>query len=126
MSEHSRGSPSNYNLQGVAFYASGQLENAIQNFNQAIRLNPEFAAAYNNRGSAYHDSGQIERAIEDYTEAIRLRPGFGSAYANRAAAFAQLGSSVQAQQDMEAAMKLGYEPIDLRSGSESIPAAEPD
>ena len=50
----------------------GQHQRAIQDYDQAIRLNPRYAEAYNNRGIAYKNLGQHQRAIQDYDEAIRI------------------------------------------------------
>ena len=49
---------------------------AIEDYDEAIRLNPQYADAYNTRGDAYRRDGQYERAIQDYDEAIRLNPRF--------------------------------------------------
>ena len=51
-------------------------DTAIACYTEAIRLNPDFAAAYNNRGFAYLKNDEIEQAIKDLSEAIRLKPDF--------------------------------------------------
>ncbi len=57
----------------------GQVERAIQDFDQAILLDPRDAFAYNNRGLAYRNRGEVDRAIKDYDQALaaqrQLRPG---------------------------------------------------
>jgi hypothetical protein len=60
---------------GTAYGRKGQPALAILNFDQAIRLNPNFAQAFYNRGTAYGRNGQPNRAIEDYDQAIRYRAG---------------------------------------------------
>ena len=50
------------------------IDRAIEDYDQAIRLNPNFAEAFYNRGVAYDGKGQPDRAIEDYDQAIRLNP----------------------------------------------------
>ena len=47
-------------------------ESAIEDFNQAIRLNPKYSRAYNGRGLAYSGQGDYGRAIADYNESLRL------------------------------------------------------
>ena len=61
---------------GIAWRRKGDLDRAIADYDQAIRLNPT-AAAYNNRGSAWHAKGENERAIADLNRrsgSIRARP----------------------------------------------------
>lgn len=47
---------------------------ALFDFDEAIRLDPAFAAAYNNRGLAHIALRDFERGIADTDEAIRLEP----------------------------------------------------
>jgi tetratricopeptide (TPR) repeat protein len=58
-------------------------EAAIADYSQAIRRDPENAAAYNNRGRAYADTGDYDKAITDLNQAIRLDPKYADAYTNR-------------------------------------------
>ena len=52
---------------------------AIADFEQAIKLDPKFAAAYANRGTAYYDKRDYDRAIADFDQAIQLNPNSPSA-----------------------------------------------
>jgi len=54
--------------------AKGDIEGALEDYNKAIQLKPDFANAFNNRGAARRAKGDIESALEDYNEAIRLKP----------------------------------------------------
>ncbi|MEG4498078.1 tetratricopeptide repeat protein [Microcoleus sp. F10-C6] len=47
---------------------------AIENFDRAIKINPDYADAYNNRANVRHELGDDAGAIEDYTKAILLNP----------------------------------------------------
>jgi tetratricopeptide (TPR) repeat protein len=49
------------------------IERAIADFTEAIRLAPTLVAAYAARGRAWAAKGDRERALADYDEAIRLR-----------------------------------------------------
>ena len=48
----------------------------MREFNEAIRLNPDYAEAYFNRGKTRLEQGNIERALRDFNEAIRLKPDY--------------------------------------------------
>ena len=52
----------------------GDLDAAIQDYDKAIELDPQYAKAYNNRGNARYDQGDLDAAIQDYTKAIELNP----------------------------------------------------
>ena len=71
---------------GVAYHAIKDFENAIEQYNKTIRLNPNSAVAYNHRGNAKNSRGEHKDAITDYNEAIRLKPDLAIAYINRGVA----------------------------------------
>jgi tetratricopeptide (TPR) repeat protein len=73
-----------YNARGAAYFGRGDLEPAIADFNQAIKLDPKLAAAFDNRGLAWGRMKEYEKAIADYGEAIRLDPKFVNAWNDRA------------------------------------------
>jgi tetratricopeptide (TPR) repeat protein len=60
--------------QGRALAAAGQEAQALVVLNQAVRQQPESAAAYLARGDAYARAGEPERALEDYGLALALEP----------------------------------------------------
>ena len=47
---------------------------AVEDLNESIRLDPDYAWAHCNRGDVWLDTGKYDKAIEDYTESIRLDP----------------------------------------------------
>jgi len=65
-----------WNEKGISFGKAGEYEKAIECFDKAIGLNPNYAWAYNNRGLTYQYLDQYERAIEDNNKAIELNPNF--------------------------------------------------
>lgn len=85
---------------------------AIKEYSESIRLDPEYVAAYNARGTAYDDLGLHKRAIEDYNEAVRLDPEYAMAYYNRGYAYYDLDQHERAIQDYNEAVRLGG-PLDF-------------
>src|SRR5262249_50749815 len=71
-----------YYNRGVALYEKGEYARAIEDYNQAIQLNPGFAPAFLNRGNAFDGKGEYERAIQDYDRAINLDPSNAKAFNN--------------------------------------------
>ncbi len=89
-----------YNNRGNTYNNLGQPERAIQDFDEAIRLDPKLATAYKIRGDVYRNLGQPERAIQDYDEAIRLAPKLALTYLNRGFVYGfMLGQHLRAIED---------------------------
>ena len=72
-----------YNKRGIAWSEKRDYERAIADYNEALRLNPQYHFAYYNRGNAWRSKRDYERAIADYSEALRINPQYALAYANR-------------------------------------------
>jgi tetratricopeptide (TPR) repeat protein len=51
---------------------SGDYQGAIADYNQAIKIKPDYALAYINRGVAKSDLGDKQGAIADYNQAAQL------------------------------------------------------
>ncbi|MFP3090643.1 tetratricopeptide repeat protein [Treponema sp. TIM-1] len=68
---------------GETFRSRGDYVTAIEEYTQAIRLDPNYKSAYHSRGLAYYSKKDYDRAIADYTQAIRLDPNMAVAYHNR-------------------------------------------
>src|SRR5262249_49939205 len=79
---------------------------AIGDYDEAIRINPNYVFAYNNRGFAQFAKGQYDGAIADYTEAIRLDQQRAISYRNRGIAHLYSGSRANALADLNAAARL--------------------
>ena len=84
----------------------GQHDRAIQDYDQAIKLNPSYAIAYNNRGFAYGAKGEHDRAIQDLRPGHQARPERRHAYDNRGFAYGAKGQHDRAIQDYDQAIKL--------------------
>ncbi len=94
---------------GMSRAAVGDHKAAIQNFDEAIRLNVEPAFMYRQRGASYHALGDYEAAVKDYDEAIRLNAEDANAYYNRSASHKALGNHKAAERDLTVATELSSE-----------------
>jgi tetratricopeptide (TPR) repeat protein len=65
---------SSYCRRGDLHAARGENNQAIIDFDEAIRLDPEYVAAYASRASAREQLGQHLQVIADYEKAIELDP----------------------------------------------------
>jgi tetratricopeptide (TPR) repeat protein len=76
---------------GSAYYGKGDVDRAIADYSETIRLDPKSALAYNDRGGAYFDKGALDRAIADFNEAIKLDPKDADAYIGGCLAYSVKG-----------------------------------
>ena len=76
---------------GSEHYKQGEYQEAIDDYNTAIKINPNYALAYYNRGISYNELGRYQEAINDYNAAIKINPNDASAYVNRGVTKEQLG-----------------------------------
>ena len=61
-----------YNTQGNRYLEQSQLGRAIEEFDEAVRLDPKYAVAYGNRAIAYKLQGNKAKAISDFEKFITL------------------------------------------------------
>lgn len=63
------------NSKGIEYAKIGELKKALECFNEAISINPEFWSAYPNRANIYREQGQPGLAIADYNKSLEYNPG---------------------------------------------------
>ena len=94
-----------YCFRGHGLTEKRQLDAALSDLHESIRLDPISACALTNRGRIYGFKGDLDRAIADYDEAIRLDPRFALAYNNRGDAWRAKGDLDRAIADFSAAIE---------------------
>jgi tetratricopeptide (TPR) repeat protein len=96
-----------YQNRGAAFAQKRALDQALADFDQAIRLAPKSADLYNSRGGVYLIKKDYGRAIADYSQAIAINPDGDSVYyTNRAAAYLAQGDEERAAADSRKAKQM--------------------
>ena len=93
-----------FNNRANAFAAKRDWEHALQDYSEALKRNPKFAAARRNRGLVYVRTGDHERAIQDFTEAARLDPDDPHALIYRGLVYCDRRAFDRAVQDFDAAL----------------------
>jgi len=90
---------------------SGTLDfdRALAEYNEAIRLNPEYAAPHIARGFAYLLLGHDEMAMADFDKAVELEPDYALAYVYRGTAYGYMpgwGTSDKSISDFNKAIEI--------------------
>ncbi|HHE40940.1 MAG TPA: tetratricopeptide repeat protein [Candidatus Cloacimonetes bacterium] len=89
------------------FYTfKGDYNRAIEYYREAIRINPDDAAAHYNLGSALQNLERYDEAEEEYREAIRINPDLAEAHANLSILLLKAKRPEDAKKEFEIAKEL--------------------
>jgi tetratricopeptide (TPR) repeat protein len=96
---------------GLTFQVKGDIDNAIAQFSEAIRLDSQYTAAWTERGRAYKAKKDLDKALTDFDGAIRIEPT-ASRFNIRGLVYAEKGDLDRAIEDYTEAIRLdaGYDP----------------
>lgn len=94
------------NKRGVARIAQGRVEDAVEDFEAALALDPQHVAALVNLGNVAFDANRIDEALARYERAIALDAQYARAHANIAAVYKRLGRYGDAVRALRTAQRL--------------------
>ena len=92
---------------GNAYFAEAQYDRAIQDLDQAIKLDPTYAEAFNDRCWSRTIVGrELDQALKDCNESLRLRPNNGDTLDTRGFTYFKLDQYDNAIADYDVVLKL--------------------
>ena len=91
---------------GGYLYEEGRMEEAMEHYQKAIQLNPNFPDALNDVGLALAAQGRFDEAIENYRKAIQMDP-------NRFEMQYDLGLALAAENRLDDAIKHYYKALQI-------------
>lgn len=106
-----------YLNRGHFFYKGSQSDKALDDFNTAIEVDPEYPLAYLDRSSIYLDRNDIEKVLQDYNRFLSFLPPFyingnvphplvSDVLGNRGVMYSKKGLYEKALIDFDLAIKL--------------------
>jgi tetratricopeptide (TPR) repeat protein len=96
-----------YAHRGITYAELGLYEEALADYAEALRLDPNYALAYLNRGITFADYlGRRAEALADYSESLRIDPNRALAYFDRGNTYKALGRYQEALVDYGAALQI--------------------
>jgi len=75
---------------GNAYAKLNQKEKSIEAYQQAVRINPDFAEAWYGLGNIYAQLKQSDKAIEAQQQAIRINPDYAAAWSSLGIIYANI------------------------------------
>ncbi|CAO0821747.1 Tetratricopeptide repeat protein [Desulfarculales bacterium] len=112
------------NNRGNAQDDQGNPEAALEDYTQAMRLQPSFTEAYFNRSFVLYKLGRYDDARHDLDRVIALAPELAPAYFNRSFVMLQKGLVARAIADVDKAVQLEPSNRKYRQHLEKLQAAE--
>ena len=118
-------------LDGISHLNRGKPEEALADFNRAIKIDPQKADGYLGRANTLNTLGRYNDALEDYDRAMEVEPDLAkstlaNAYINRGSAYSQLGQYKKAIADYEKGLELDPEIDDPPSFFERLFSNKPN
>lgn len=105
-----------YYMRGYYLSQYNLLDQAEQDFNHALTLNPNYPAALKERGRVKFVQGRLEEALADFDLALAAKPNYSLAYYWRGATMERMGAHHGAMLDYQRACDLKWRPACERIG----------
>jgi tetratricopeptide (TPR) repeat protein len=93
---------------------SGELEEAVAEYEQALEIEPENVDVMSNLGVAYYNLGQLDKAIDQYSKAIEIAPKDADIRSNLAAAYVQKYQTSGALDQLDSALAEYEKAVELK------------
>ncbi|MGO9580344.1 MAG: tetratricopeptide repeat protein [Desulfobaccales bacterium] len=94
--------------QGMQASQAGRYDQALQAFDQALKLKPNDPALITYKATVYYAKGNNPQAMQLCEQAIKLNPSFARAYYQRGMIYQSQEKYNEAVEDISKAKTLGY------------------
>ena len=94
-----------YNL-GLAWKLKDQLDKAVPEFEEAIRLQPDLADAHYTLGILYWQRGEFDKATVEMQGALRSKPDYAEAHYTLGTVYKQQGKLSESAAELREAIRL--------------------
>ncbi len=98
-----------FNIRGAGYAGLGQLDIAVQNYEKALSIKPDYAKAHYNLGSALQELGKLHDSVKSYENSIALEPENAQAHNNLAIVLRELNQLEEAEASCRKAIVLDPE-----------------
>ena len=110
--------PRAHNNLGFILSEEGRIPEAIGQYEEALRIQPDYTGAHYDLGNALVQLGRVAEAIGHYEQALRLKPDYTGAHYNLGLALARLGRLPEAIAHYQQALRIQPDYTDTGSYAE--------
>jgi tetratricopeptide (TPR) repeat protein len=96
-----------HGMRALAYSLLGLFDKALQDYDEALKINPDYPLALNNRAWSYYKLGRPRDGIADVEKALQISPASPYALDTRAHIRQALGDAKAAFEDYDLAMRAG-------------------
>ncbi len=99
-----------HNNLGLAYSHQERIDEAIEEYKEALRVRPGSIESHNNLGLAYKSKGRIKDSIAEFAKVLKLDPNYPEAYNNLGLIFGTIGQGEKSVKAFKKAVALrpGY------------------
>jgi len=98
---------------GEALASQGKTVEAVNHYYEALRINPNLAAAQINLGVSLRAEGKLDQAIEHFSKVVRLNP-------NSAIAYYEIGQTLEKMNKFDAAVRHFSEALRIKPNTAKV------
>lgn len=102
-----------HNNLGFTLVRQGKIQEAINHYTEALRIDPYFAIAHYNLGIALTMQGNIQEAIGHYTRALQINPNYAAAHNKLGILLANQGKYQEAINHFAEALRVKPNSVEL-------------
>src|ERR1017187_2553952 len=109
---------------GITLFRANKLPEAMAEFEQALRINPQYVDAQENVAATLDRQGKIADAVAQYEKALQINPDYFEAHNSLAAALIHLGRRQEAKEHWEVALRLKPDRADVHNNLGNVSIQE--
>ncbi len=98
---------------GISFQCLGFIDEAIAEFNHAVRLNSKYFEAYVHLGDLYLGKGILTFAMEEYNNAVKIKPDSIDIHKKLAKTYLEMRRSTESIKEYQVVLTLDPEEVEM-------------